>query len=152
MPREYDDQGDRGDSAFEFCKLVGAVFPLFGRGQRVFALGNGLEVGRKSQLSVDLDHVLLVFGQIFFGVDGINRALRDANGAIDAFIGIDGQEVGAFLEAIDRADVHAIGVFALNAGFGDNVGHFILTGIKVVKLVRALCGMRNLGNPGILSL
>jgi hypothetical protein len=67
--------------------------------------------------------VLLVGGQVFFGINGVDRALGDAHGAVDALIGVDGQEVGAFAEAVHRANVHTVGVFALDTGFGNNVGH-----------------------------
>jgi hypothetical protein len=67
--------------------------------------------------------VLLVAGHIFLGINGIDRALRDAHGAVDALIGVDGQEVGAFAEAVHGADINTVGVFAADAGFGDNVGH-----------------------------
>src|SRR4030095_10504041 len=40
-----------------------------------------------------------------------------------ALVGVDGQEVRAFTEAIDRADVDAVGVLAADAGFEDDVGH-----------------------------
>jgi hypothetical protein len=67
--------------------------------------------------------VQLVLGQIFFCVDGTHRAFGDADCAVDALVGIDGEEVGAFAEAVHRADVDTVGVFATDAGFGDNVGH-----------------------------
>jgi hypothetical protein len=67
--------------------------------------------------------VLLVGGQVFLGIDGIHGAFWDAHGAVNALIGVDGQEVGAFAKAIHRANVHTVGVFALDTGFGNNVGH-----------------------------
>jgi hypothetical protein len=67
--------------------------------------------------------VLLVCGHIFLGVDGVDRALGDAYRAVDAFIGVDGQEIGAFAKAVDGTNVHTVGVFAADTGFGDNVGH-----------------------------
>jgi len=67
--------------------------------------------------------VLLVTGDIFFGIDCIDRAFGNANGAIDALVRIDREEVGTFAEAIHRAHVHAIGIAALNAAFGHNVSH-----------------------------
>jgi hypothetical protein len=67
--------------------------------------------------------VLLVGGQVFFGKDGVDWALGNAHGAVDALIGVDGQEVGAFAKAIHGANVHTVGVFALDTGFGNNVGH-----------------------------
>ena len=65
----------------------------------------------------------LVFGQVFFGVNGADRALGDAHRAVDAFVWVDGQEVRAFAEAVHGADIDAVGVLATDTGFGDNVGH-----------------------------
>jgi hypothetical protein len=65
----------------------------------------------------------LIGGHIFFGKDGIGRALGNADGAVNAFIGIDHQKVGAFTEAVHGANVHAIGVLALDAVFGNDVSH-----------------------------
>ena len=38
------------------------------------------------------------------------------------------QKIGAFAETVHGANVHAIGVFAFDAGFGDSVSHFWLGG------------------------
>jgi hypothetical protein len=67
--------------------------------------------------------VLLAFGHVFFGEDGVGWALRNAHGAVNAFIGVDGQKVRTFAKAIDGANIHTVGVFALDTGFGDNVRH-----------------------------
>src|SRR5205807_5495354 len=55
--------------------------------------------------------------------DRLDRAFRFAHPAIDAFVGVDDQHVLAFVEAIDRAHLDAIHVFAADAGFSDDVGH-----------------------------
>jgi hypothetical protein len=67
--------------------------------------------------------VNLVSGQVFFGIDGIDWTFRNAHCAIDAFVWINCQKVGAFAEAVHRTDVHAVGVFAADTGFRNNVGH-----------------------------
>jgi hypothetical protein len=71
----------------------------------------------------DLDERELVAGHVFLGQDGVDRALGDAHRAVDALVGIDGQEIRALAEAIDRANIDAIGVLAADARFGDDVGH-----------------------------
>src|SRR5882724_11382566 len=91
----------------QFRQLAGLVFPLVGIGRRRFAL----------------DHVLLVARHVFFRHDRVDRALGNAHRAIDAFVGIDGQEVRTFAEAIDGTYVNAVGIFAADAGFGNDVGH-----------------------------
>ena len=65
----------------------------------------------------------LICGQIWFGADGIHRALRDAKGAVDAIDWIDGEEVGSFAKRIDRAHADAGGEFAVNASLSDDVSH-----------------------------
>ncbi len=60
---------------------------------------------------------------VFFGVDRIHGAFGDADGAIDAFVGVDDEHVGAFAEAVHGADINAIGVFALDASFSNDVSH-----------------------------
>ena len=120
-----DDQGvgvmHTGGSADQLIQLAGLVFPFFSVRQGLFALGDaGPCLG---QVGVDLDVLLLVARHVFFRDDGVDGALRDANGAIDALIGIDHQEVRAFAEAVHRAYVHTVRVFAFDAGFGDDVGH-----------------------------
>jgi hypothetical protein len=67
--------------------------------------------------------VLLAFGQVFFGVNGAHRALRDAHCAVDALVWVDGEEVGAFAETVDWTNVHTVGVLTLDTGFGDYVRH-----------------------------
>lgn len=87
------------------------------------AFGDALPTGFLCELDVEFDHVLLIRRHIFFGVNRVHRAFRNAHGAVDAFIGIDGQKIGAFPEAVNRANIHTVGVFAFDTGFGDNVGH-----------------------------
>ena len=44
--------------------------------------------------------------------------------------GIDDEEIGALAEAVDRADVDAVGVLAADAALGDDVGHAGASGAK----------------------
>jgi hypothetical protein len=67
--------------------------------------------------------VLLAFWYVFFGVDGVHWALWDAHRAVDALVWVDGEEVRAFAEAVDRTNVHTVGVLTLDTGFGDYVRH-----------------------------
>jgi hypothetical protein len=67
--------------------------------------------------------VNLVCWQVFFGIDSIDGAFRYANRAVDALVRVNGEEVGAFAKAVNRADIYAIGVFAADTGFRNNVGH-----------------------------
>ncbi|MNR58507.1 hypothetical protein D3C85_1795230 [compost metagenome] len=56
-------------------------------------------------------------------VDRADRAQRHAHRAIDALVGVDGEEVGPFVEARHRADFDAIGMAALDAGIRHDKGH-----------------------------
>jgi hypothetical protein len=65
----------------------------------------------------------LVGGYIFFGEDGIGGAFGNADGAVDALVGINDQKVGSFAKAINRTNVDTVGEFAFNTVFGHDVRH-----------------------------
>lgn len=125
--------------ANELGQLVGPVFPLFSFGQGRFAFGDALPTGQFCQFRVELGHVLLVTRHVFFGVNGVDRALGNTDGAVDAFVGVNGQKIGAFAKAVHGADVDAIGVLAFDAGFSDGMGHFyrVLAMLERATLKRA---------------
>jgi hypothetical protein len=111
--------------AHQQSELVGFVFPIVCVGQRTLALGDALPSRFLRQLHIEFDHVNLVGWRVFFGIDRVHRALWNADCAVNALIRINSQEIGAFAEAIHWAHINAIGVFTVNAGLGDNVGHDI---------------------------
>jgi hypothetical protein len=59
------------------------------------------------------------------GPNGVDRAFRLADATIYAFVGMNDEHVLAFVEAIDRAYLDAVHVFAFDAVFIDDVGHGI---------------------------
>ena len=65
----------------------------------------------------------MVCRQVLFGNNGRYRAFGDADCAVDALIGVNGEKVGALAEAVHGAYVHAIGVFAANARFCNDMCH-----------------------------
>ena len=65
----------------------------------------------------------MVCWQVFLCVNGIDRAFWNAYSTVNALIGVDGEEVGAFAETIYRADIDTVGVFTADARFGDDMGH-----------------------------
>ena len=69
------------------------------------------------------DVALHVVWDLVLGVDGLHWALRLASAAVDALLGMDHEEVGTFVEAVDRTHFDAVRVLALDAGLGDDVGH-----------------------------
>jgi hypothetical protein len=121
----------------QLVELFLDVFPLLRFGQCCLGLRNRRPGARK--VDVDLDEVHLIGRHVFLGEDGVHRALGHANGAIDALVGVDDQEIWAFPETIYRAYINAIGVATADARFGDNVGHNVpinLLGDAEVQRVR----------------
>ena len=57
------------------------------------------------------------------GLYRLGRAFGLAHAAIDALVGIDDEHVVALVEAIDRADLHAVHIFASDAVVGNDEGH-----------------------------
>ena len=117
-------------SAHQLGELAGLVFPRVCVGQGGLAFGDALPGRQPGQLGVELGHVLLVGRYVLFGIDGVDRALGDAHSAVNALIRVNGEEVGAFAEAVYGADIHTVGVFAADTGFRNNVGHGSLLGLK----------------------
>src|SRR6218665_198759 len=110
-------------SADQLIDLARLAIPLVGIGQRALALGDALPASGKGQVGVELDEGQLIGLQVFLGKNGVCLAFGDADGAVDALIGIDDEHVRAFAEAVHGAHVHTIGVLALDAVFGDDMGH-----------------------------
>ena len=102
-----------------FLEFTGLAVHLLGLRQRILLdrdirpdagiFGIDLQPFVETRLGIRLDRLGGTFG------------LADA--AIDAFVGMDDEEILAFIEAVDGADFHAIGVFALDAIVGHDIGH-----------------------------
>jgi len=58
--------------------------------------------------------------------DRINRALRLANTAIDAFVRVNDEHVLTLIEAVDRANLYTVHVLTFDAAFIDDVGQLSL--------------------------
>src|SRR4051812_21739984 len=108
--------------ALEQILLVFFLRPLVRVGGRGLSLDERLP--RLRELAVERDEFLLRVGHVVLGEDRLDRALRHAQRAVDALVGVDHQHVRPLAEAVDRADVDAVRVFALDAAFGDDVSHF----------------------------
>src|SRR3990170_51633 len=80
----------------------------------------------------------LALRQIILGIDRLHRAFRNTQRAIDALVRIDHQEIRPLAETVHRAHVHTVGIFASDAGFGDNIGHGSTPIINSVYFSRAL--------------
>src|SRR5260370_40181185 len=56
-------------------------------------------------------------------LDRLGRAFRLADAAVDALVGVNDQHVGALVEAVHRADLHAVHVLTLYAVLDNHIGH-----------------------------
>jgi hypothetical protein len=59
-------------------------------------------------------------------LDCVDWAFRLAHTTVDALVGVNDEHVLALVEAVHRADLDAIGVFAMNAALVDDVGQLSL--------------------------
>ena len=80
-------------------------------------------LGQLSAYSVLTSSHFLQPGLRKSGLDYVGGAFGLANAAVDALVGMDDQHVLALVEAVDGADFNAIGIFAFDAGFSDDVSH-----------------------------
>src|SRR5215211_2697277 len=102
--------------------LVGHVFPCLGVGRRfLFDRNVGPDLGK---IRVQLKPFLQT--RLGIRLDGVDRAFRLADTAIDAFVRMNDEHVLAFVEAVHRTYFHAVHVLALDATFYDDVGHRLL--------------------------
>lgn len=106
---------------FKVLQFFFDVFPVIGIRQVCLHAGDAWPVF--GQVYVHRDELDLISRNVFFRVNGIHRAFWNAHCAINAFIGIDNQKVGAFTETVDWTYIHAISVFAFDAGLGNYVCH-----------------------------
>ena len=82
----------------------------------------GLKGGTETE-DMDFDELNLALGYIFFRKNGVHRAFRNAHRAINALIRVNHQEIRPFAEAVHRAHIHAVGVFAFDTRFRNDMGH-----------------------------
>jgi len=111
----------RLDLPLQHFQLVRLAVPLLGVGGRFLLFRDDRPL--LGELRVELLELLLTGGQLLLGEDGLRGAFRLAQGAIDALIRVDGEEVRSFVKAVHRADFHTVHVLALDAVFGNDEGH-----------------------------
>lgn len=109
------------ESALEIFQFGFDAIPLVGVFGWFFGAVDGGQAGR--EVGIHLDEVQLVLGYVFFCEDGVGGAFGYADGAVYAFVGVYHQVVGAFAKAVHRTYVDAVGVFAFDTVFGDDMGH-----------------------------
>src|SRR5262249_59600218 len=100
-------------------QLSGDAFPRLGIGRsRLF----GRDIGPDFR-EVRVEGKKFLEAWLGVGLDGLHRTFRLANPAIDALVRMNDEHVLAFIEAVDRANLDAVHVFAFYALFDDDVGH-----------------------------
>jgi hypothetical protein len=102
-------------SALKFRQFSCPIFPVLCVGQRSFSFGDGFPSRELTNLGINGGHVPLIGGKIFLCIDRVDRTLGYAHRAVNAAIGIDGQKIGPFNEAIYGTNVNAVCVFATDA-------------------------------------
>src|SRR5262245_46396275 len=102
-----------------FLELARHFLPGVGVGRRRAFAGDVRPLN--GEVGVELQPLLGLAVRI--GQDRLRRALRLAHAAVDALVGMDDEHVVALVEAVDGADLDAVHVLALDAVFGDDVGH-----------------------------
>jgi hypothetical protein len=108
-----------GIGAEVFCELVRHIHKSISIGRRWLLLG---DVGPNLRiLTVQVEPTLSI--RVRVRLDRVDWALRFAHPAIDALVGMYDEHVLAFVEAVHGANLDAVGVFAPDAGFVDDVSH-----------------------------
>lgn len=88
------------------------------------------------------------FGQIFFGEDGLDRALIDAQTAVNASVGINIKHVTGFkvvvilggMNAVHRADFDAGSVLGVHTGLSNDVRHDITFVSEIKREKQSILG------------
>jgi hypothetical protein len=116
-----------------FIKLT--IFPIAGLslGQRVFLFNDHWPKLRI--LPVELDPFLGV--RLGIGSNGIGRAFWLTNAAINALVRVNHQHVFAFIKAIHRADLYAVGIFTCDTRIVDDIGHVFALLLRVWNNAKA---------------
>ena len=78
------------------------------------------------ELGVELNVMALIFRHIVFRVYLLDGTFGNTERAVDALVRLDHEKVWPLAKTIDRAHVHTVGIFTLNAGFGDDIGHVLV--------------------------
>jgi len=101
-----------------FCKFVRDVFPYLGVWR-----GNVLDRNVRPSLGVlSVNGQPLLDPRLGIGLDRIYRALRFANPAVNALVGVDDEHVLPLVEAVHWTHFDAVHVFTLDTALVDDVG------------------------------
>jgi hypothetical protein len=92
--------------------------------------------GLRRHFRIQFDERLLIFRNVVLMEDCFDRAFRYARLAIDALIRMDVEHLLPFVEAFDRANHNAIGVFATEARLANDVSHTSISP-RAVQTIKA---------------
>ena len=87
-----------------------------------------VQVAFERGVEIPGDEPLQLGRHLVLGVDRRHRTGIDARAAVDALIGVDDQHpvLGAAVDdAVNRADIDARSVLQVDAGFSDDIRHFV---------------------------
>ena len=104
-----------------------------GTGEWFFLLRDHRTLRR--HLGVECCERLPLFRHVVFVEDRFDGAFGHACFAVDAFVRMDVKNLLAFVEALHRANHHAIGVLAAKARFANDVRHETITPSKATLLL-----------------
>src|SRR6185503_11454441 len=96
--------------------------------RRALLLRTARRIVTLEDVAVDLDVLAHVARNVFLGKDGRHGAFRLARAAIDAFVRMDVELLGTFINGVDGTHVHTGAVLGADTGFGNDVGHACLSG------------------------
>ncbi len=102
-----------------FFELAFDAVELLGLGQLVLLLGDV----RPDLRVFGVQRQPLLKPRLGVRLDRLGRALRLAHAAIDALVRVNHEHIFTLVEAIDRTNFHAVGVFVLDAVVVDDEGH-----------------------------
>jgi hypothetical protein len=105
----------------ELSALAWLVFPFFCIRQGRLHLGDVRPLLGK--LCVDVNKFCLIGWNFVFRIDGVYRALRFTQCAIDALVRVNHQKVRAFVEAVYRTHFHTISVLTVDTVLANNKRH-----------------------------
>ena len=100
-------------------KFIFALEPVVRVIRRGFHFGDDRRVLR--QFSIELEKVFLVFGEVIFCIDSINRTFRFTQAAVNTFFRVDDEKVRSLMKTVDGTHFDTIGKFAFNTRFGNDV-------------------------------
>ena len=100
-------------------KFIFDLSPVVGVIRRGFHFGDDWPVLR--QFGIEFEKMFLALGEVILCIDSINRAFGFTQTAVNTFFRVDNEEVRSLMKTVDGTHFDAVGKFAFNARFGNDV-------------------------------